>query len=143
MATAADIIKKLNLQPHPEGGWYAETWRADAKNSERPSGTSIYYLLEAGQYSHWHRIDATEIWHFYAGAPLRLSVYEEGSNPRAITLHNDFGVNAAPQMIIPPGVWQAAESLGTWTLVGCTVSPAFEFRNFELAPPDWAPPRTT
>ena len=133
------MIKLLDLAPHPEGGWYRETWRAAAKDGERAAGTAIYFLLEAGQRSHWHRVDATEIWHYYAGAPLRLSISLDGKKTNDITLGASLENGEAPQAIVPPHAWQSAECLGAWTLIGCTVSPAFEFDGFELAPPDWAP----
>lgn len=136
---AAAIIKALDLKPHPEGGWYAETWRADAGDGKRPSGTAIYYLLEKGQRSHWHRIDATEIWHFYAGAPLRLSVSTDGQTTEQVTLGADIGAGERPQLIVPPNAWQSAESLGDWTLVGCTVSPGFLFETFTMPPEGWSP----
>ena len=136
---AAEIIEALNLQPHPEGGWYAETWRADAEEGQRASGTAIYYLLEAGQRSHWHRIDAAETWHFYAGAPLTLSISTDGQPTERLTLGADIAAGERPQLIVPPNAWQSAESAGAWTLVGCTVSPGFIFETFEMAPKGWAP----
>lgn len=137
--SAKNIIDALGLAPHPEGGWYRETWRADAKPSRRASGTVIYFLLERGQRSHWHRVDATEVWHYYAGAPLRLELSEEGETVRTLTLGADLGAGQRPQAIVPENCWQAAESLGDWTLAGCTVSPGFEFDGFELAPEGWTP----
>ena len=137
--TADDIIAALGLQPHPEGGWFRETWRADASDGERASGTAIYYLLKAGERSHWHRIDAAEIWHFYAGAPLRLSLSQEGEARKDVVLGSDLAKGEAPQVALPPFCWQAAERLGEWTLVGCTVSPGFEFSGFEMAAKDWTP----
>ncbi len=137
--TADDIIAALKLQPHPEGGWFRETWRADAVGNTRASGTAIYYLLKAGERSHWHRVDATEIWHYYAGAPLKLSISEDGKTQEDLILGPDLSEGEAPQHIVPPHGWQAAQSLGEFTLVGCTVSPAFEFSGFEMAPPDWTP----
>ena len=134
-----EIIEKLGLEPHPEGGWFKETWRAEAKDGERPAGTAIYYLLKAGERSHWHRVDATEIWHYYAGAPLRLSLSKDGAKEETRILGPGLADGAAPQVIVPPHEWQAAQSLGDWTLVGCTVSPAFEFSGFEMAPEGWAP----
>ena len=135
-AAAVDaLIAILGLAPHPEGGWYTETWRAEAPDGGRPVGTAIYFLLAAGQRSHWHRVDATEIWHHYAGAPLRLEIH-----PDTVTLGPDLAAGQRPQAIVPPEVWQAAETTGAWTLVGCTVSPGFTFDGFELAPPGWAPP---
>jgi predicted cupin superfamily sugar epimerase len=136
---AKAIIEKLDLAPHPEGGWYRETWRADAAPNERAAGTAIYFLLEKGQRSHWHRVDSAEIWHYYAGASLRLDYSEDGKTVRSITLGSDLLKGETPQAIMPPNGWQSAESLGDWTLVGCTVSPGFEFKNFELAPLKWTP----
>lgn len=136
---ADDVVRMLDLKRHPEGGWYRETWRGEAADGERAPGTAIYYLLDFADRSHWHRIDAAEIWHYYAGAPLRLSLSSDGRNSRHQLLGPDLAQGHAPQIIIPPHVWQAAESLGPWTLVGCTVSPGFEFDRFELAPADWAP----
>ncbi len=131
--TADDIIATLRLQPHPEGGWYAETWRAD--DGPRPSGTAIYFLLKAGEKSHWHRVDAAEIWHFYAGSALWLRMAETEAGPvdtRLLTLDLSLG---RPQVIVPPNWWQSAETTGDFTLVGCTVSPGFQFEGFDLAPP--------
>ncbi|MBK0397584.1 cupin domain-containing protein [Limibaculum sp. M0105] len=143
MTTAPDLIRTLELQRHPEGGWYRETWRAEAAEGERAAGTAIYYLLEAGEVSHWHRVDAAEIWHWYAGAPLSLTVSANGHDAEATILGPEFATGQRPQRIVPQGWWQTACSLGAWTLVGCTVSPGFEFGGFELAPPDWRPtPRT-
>lgn len=137
--TASDIIERLKLEPHPEGGWFRETWRAETKDGARASGTAIYYLLKAGERSHWHRVDAAEIWHYYAGAPLKLSISEAGHSQKELILGPDLSKGEAPQLIVPPHAWQAAESLGSYTLVGCTVSPAFEFSGFEMAPENWAP----
>jgi hypothetical protein len=135
------IITELELRPHPEGGLFAETWRAQAGAGERPTGTAIYYLLRAGERSHWHRVDATEAWHFYAGDPLALSIAQGSGSERAVRhdLGTDLAAGQRPQIIVPAGDWQAAESLGAWSLVGCTVSPGFHFDGFELAPPDWQP----
>ena len=141
MEDSADVIERLGLQPHPEGGFYAETWRADAADGERAPGSAIYYLLRAGERSEWHRVDAAETWHYYAGDPLALSV-ADASGEVAATVH-DLGPDVLggekPQIVVPTGAWQAAVSRGAWTLVGCTVSPAFEFAGFELAAPDWKP----
>lgn len=135
MTEADRIIEHLNLSPHPEGGHYRETWRA-AEGTGRPAGTCIYFLLKAGEQSHWHRVDATEIWHYYAGAPLVLSMAETQSGPKADhRLGADLAKGESPQLIVPPHWWQAAQSTGDWTLVGCTVSPGFRFDGFELAPP--------
>ncbi|WP_425098511.1 cupin domain-containing protein [Tropicibacter sp. S64] len=131
---ADEIIRLLDLQPHPEGGHYRQTWIAPDKG-RRPAGTCIYFLLKAGERSHWHRVDAAEIWHFYAGAPLILSLSETAQGPRTdLPLGPDLLSGQRPQIIVPPHHWQAARSTGDWTLVGCTVSPAFRFEGFELAP---------
>lgn len=136
---AAAIIARLNLKPHPEGGHYAETYRHHAGPGQRGAMTAIYFLLQAGERSHWHRVDATEIWHYYAGAPLTLELSHDGKEIRAETLGPDLAHGQQPQIIVPANWWQAAESRGAWTLVGCTVGPAFEFSGFELAPKGWAP----
>jgi NADPH:quinone reductase-like Zn-dependent oxidoreductase len=133
------LVERLGLAPHPEGGWYRETWRHDAPAGERPAGTAIHYLLAAGQRSHWHRVDATEIWHHYAGDPLRLSVQGGDGAVGEVTLGPDVLAGQRPQVVVPAGAWQAAEPAGAWTLVGCTVSPGFTFEGFEMAPPGWAP----
>ncbi len=133
MTEATKIIAHLSLQRHPEGGWYRETWRHDAGAGVRGAGTAILFLLQRGERSAWHRVDATEIWHFYAGSPLRLSQGPSPLNASDAVLGPDVLAGQSPQLQVPPHVWQAAESLGDWTLVGCTVSPAFEFAGFELA----------
>jgi predicted cupin superfamily sugar epimerase len=133
------IVEKLGLRPHPEGGWYRETWRAEAADGERAAGTAIYYLLEAGQISRWHRVDASEIWHWYAGAALELTLSPDGRSPEAVVLGPLIGVGERPQILVPAGCWQSAASRGEFTLVGCTVSPGFEFDGFEMAPEGWAP----
>lgn len=138
--TSEDIIRLLNLQPHPEGGHYAETYRVASPAGQRSPGTAIYFLLQAGERSHWHRVDAAEIWHFYAGDPLELSLAaSDADKPVPHVLGRGLNEGERPQMIVPPHHWQAARSLGAWTLVGCTVSPGFEFAGFELAPPGWRP----
>lgn len=139
MTTARQIIETLGLVPHPEGGWYAETWRAEAAAGARPAGTAIYYLLQAGEFSHWHRVDAAEVWHFYAGAPLALTVSPNGHDAEAWRLGPEVLAGQRPQLIVPAGWWQCATSLGAYTLVGCTVAPGFTFEGFEMAPPDWRP----
>lgn len=136
---AIEIIRTLLMQPHPEGGHFVETWRDPDPPGGRGSGTAIYYLLQAGEVSHWHRVDATEIWHWYAGAPLALSLSEDGREMATHRLGPDFAAGQRPQVIVPTKCWQSAESLGTWTLVGCTVSPAFRFEGFEMAPSGWTP----
>ncbi len=128
----------LELSPHPEGGHYRETWRHENGNA-RGAGTSIYYLLEAGECSRWHRIDATETWHFYAGAPLELLSFVEGGELIRRVLGANLALGEQPQLQIQPNEWQSAASVGDWTLVGCTVSPAFDFERFELAPEGWKP----
>ena len=133
--TADEIIAKLGLEPHPEGGHFAETFRDAAPNDTgRAASTAIYYLLKAGEISRWHRVDAVEAWHFYAGSPLELRIgHWENGNVRHV-LGNDIGVSERPQIVVPANVWQSARSLGEWTLVGCTVAPGFEFSGFEMAP---------
>lgn len=131
---ADDIIRHLDLAPHPEGGWYRQTWVAD--NGPRPSGTAIYFLLKAGEVSHWHRVDAAEIWLYHAGAPLILRMAETDAGPAtAHLLGPDLAAGEAPQRVVPTHHWQSAESTGAWTLVSCTVSPGFQFEGFELAVP--------
>ncbi len=140
--TAEEIIELLGLAPHPEGGHYRQTWIADSTGDARAAGTCIYFLLKAGERSHWHRVDAAEIWHHYAGAPLELSIAAGDAGPREdFILGPDLASGARPQRIVPQGHWQAARSLGAWTLVGCTVSPAFRFEGFELAAPGFDIPR--
>jgi hypothetical protein len=139
--TAADIIASLELRPHPEGGYYRETFRdtkADAQG--RAFSTAIYFLLAHGEASQWHRIDATEIWHYYAGSPLTLRIALDGCAPHTVTLGPDIAAGERPQAIVPASAWQTAESTGDWTLVGCTVAPAFEFAKFEPALAGWQPP---
>ena len=132
--TAEEIINELGLAPHPEGGWFRETWVAN--DGPRPSGTCIYFLVQAGERSHWHKVDAAEIWHFYAGAPLVLRITETDAGPAVRhVLGPDLPAGQAPQIVVPEGHWQSAESTGAWTLVGCTVSPGFSFEGFELAAP--------
>lgn len=135
----AQIIALLELQPHPEGGHFRETWRAAAAPGERAAGTAIYYLLQAGEISRWHRVDADEIWHWYAGSPLALSLSPDGRSPETVHLGPDLASGERPQLLVPAGAWQSATSLGPWTLVGCTVSPGFMFEGFELAPEGWRP----
>ncbi len=137
---AKQIIEALEMEPHPEGGWFVETWRQATDGTDRASGTAIYFLLQAGKGSHWHRVDSTEIWHYYAGHPLRLDTAADDRGPvDHRILGPDIEAGQRPQLIVEEGHWQSAESLGEFTLVGCTVSPGFEFDGFELAPPGWAP----
>ncbi len=141
---AAEIIDRLGLVAHPEGGWYRETWRsevtcADGADGDRPAGTAIYFLLIADETSDWHRIDATEMWHHYAGAPLELWISHDGIERELHVLGPDLTAGDHPQVVVPPGAWQAASTRGDYTLVGCTVVPGFTFDHFELAPPGWEP----
>ena len=138
--SAEALIAELGLSPHPEGGWYCETWRAEAPEGERASATAILFLLEAGQRSHWHKVDATEIWLFHAGSPLRLDLAASGAGPvRSAWLGVDVAAGEQPQLRVEPGEWQAAEAVAGWALVSCVVSPGFSFDGFELAPPGWSP----
>ncbi|WGW03155.1 cupin domain-containing protein [Tropicibacter oceani] len=134
---ADEIIQLLRLSPHPEGGHYRQTWVDDTATG-RAAGTCIYFLLKGDERSHWHRVDATEIWHYYAGAPLILSLSATEAGPRRDhTLGPDLLAGQRPQIIVPADHWQAARSTGDWTLVGCTVSPGFTFDGFTLAAPDF------
>jgi predicted cupin superfamily sugar epimerase len=137
--TADQIIQQLNLSPHPEGGWYRQTWQAE--NEGRATGTCIYFLLKADERSHWHRVDATEIWLYHAGAPLVLSMATHDAGPAQDHLLTPDLTAGAPQLIVPEGHWQAARSTGDYTLVSCTVSPGFQFDGFELAAPGFDIPR--
>lgn len=136
--TAAEIVALLELQPHPEGGWFRETFRDEGEG--RATSTAIYYLLAEGQVSAWHRVDAAEVWHFYVGAPLELEV-SDGKGLTTWRLGPDVAAGEQPQAVVLPGHWQSARSTGEWTLVGCTVAPGFEFSGFEMAPPGWTPQR--
>ena len=139
-SSAADIIRLLELQPHPEGGHFREMFRDPCQMKGRSVSTAIYYLLRKGERSHWHRVDAAEVWHHYAGAPLALHVAEnEKAKPATNVLGKNLTAGERPQVVVAEGYWQAAESLGEWTLVGCTVAPGFEFSGFELARKDWSP----
>jgi uncharacterized protein len=137
--SAADIIRALDLKPHPEGGHYRETFRHVPPEGGRGAMTAIYYLLQQGEVSAWQRVDAAEIWHFYSGAPLTLSLSTDGRTTETVTLGPDIARGQRPQATVPPGCWQSARSGGAWTLVGCSVSPAFEFAGFEMAPKGWQP----
>ncbi|MEI9922789.1 MAG: cupin domain-containing protein [Bradyrhizobium sp.] len=137
--SAADIIARLDLKPHPEGGHYRETFRdVNTDTDGRSHSTAIYFLLARGERSHWHRIDAVEAWHYYAGSALILQIADHDGQ-RSIRLGADLAAGEQPQAIVPPQAWQAAESTGEWTLVGCTVAPGFDFVKFELAPKGWEP----
>ncbi|NRB18447.1 MAG: cupin domain-containing protein [Rhodobacteraceae bacterium] len=131
--TAQEIIARLDLHPHPEGGWYRQTWQAE--NEGRATGTCIYFLLAANERSHWHRVDATEIWLFHCGAPLVLSLAPTDRGPARDHMLSPDLREGEPQILVPKGHWQAARSTGDYTLVSCTVSPGFQFDGFELAPP--------
>ena len=137
--TADEIIAKLGLTPHPEGGHYRQTWIAEGGG--RASGTCIYFLLKAGEASHWHRVDATEIWLYHAGAPLILSVSESDEGPARDLLLTPDLAEGEPQLVVPKGAWQAARTTGDFTLVSCTVSPGFQFEGFFLAEPGFDIPR--
>jgi uncharacterized protein len=139
--TAADVIRLLDLKPHPEGGHFRETFR-DARQvaGGRAASTGIYFLLAGGERSHWHRLDAAEVWHWHAGAPLTLELAAHDYGPvTRVALGADLAAAQRPQAIVPAHVWQAAASLGEWTLAGCTMAPGFEFAGFELAPEGWNP----
>ena len=136
---AEEVVRLLGLTPHPEGGFYRETLRDAGANGHRAASTAIYYLLREGEASAWHRVvDASEVWHHYAGAPLELTM-SPGRGRTMIRLGSDFAAGEQPQGVVPAGVWQTARTLGGWTLVGCTVAPAFEFSSFEMAPHGWEP----
>jgi predicted cupin superfamily sugar epimerase len=138
--TADDIVARLGLKPHPEGGWFAETFRDNA-GGDRGHSTAIYFLLKQGEQSAWHRVrDAAEVWHFYAGAPLSLEIAgPDGDGRQERVLGSDLEADQRPQHVVPANWWQRARSLGAWTLVGCTVSPGFDFAAFEMAEPNWEP----
>ena len=138
---ASQVIEALGLQPHPEGGWFRETFRDQAESGGRAASTAIFYLLERGQVSAWHRVnDAVEVWHHYAGCPLRLSLAAPGEPAAIQVLGPHLFAGQTPQVVVPSGWWQSAEPLGDWTLVGCTVAPGFEFASFEMAPEGFSPP---
>src|ERR1700682_883090 len=139
--SAAEVIRLLDLAPHPEGGHFREIFRDQHKlESGRAASTAIYFLLAAGERSHWHRVDAVEVWHFYASAPLALEIARSDKDTvERLVLGNTLAAGERPQIVVPARAWQAAESLGDWTLVGCTVAPGFEFSGFELAPKGWRP----
>ena len=137
---AVQVIEALGLEPHPEGGWFRETFRDEATGGGRAASTAIFYLLEAGQVSAWHRVtDAVEVWHHYAGGPLQLRLAAPSGPPRPQVLGPDIFSGQTPQVVVPAGWWQSAKPLGAWTLVGCTVAPGFEFASFEMAPAGWEP----
>ena len=138
--TAQDIIRMLDLQPHPEGGHFRETFRDSQQiGAGRATSTAIYYLLARGDRSHWHRLDAVEVWHWYAGAPLQLEIAASGGRIERITLGGDIAAGLRPQAVVPAKTWQAAQTTGDWTLLGCTLAPGFDFAKLELAPEGWSP----
>jgi uncharacterized protein len=138
--TASDVIRLLDLKPHPEGGHFRETIRDLHTADSRAHSTGIYFLLAAGERSHWHKVDAMEVWHYYAGAALTLEIAPSIEGPiERVKLGPDLTAGERPQAAVPAQAWQAAESQGDWTLVGCTVAPGFDFAGFELAPPDFSP----
>ena len=140
MTDARALIQALDLQPHPEGGWYRETWRADAAEGERASATAILFLLQAGERSHWHKVDATELWLFHSGSGLQMLTAASDAGPvEHVRLGADVLAGEQPQLRVPPGHWQAAEADRGWALVSCIVSPGFEFDGFTLAAPRWRP----
>jgi predicted cupin superfamily sugar epimerase len=140
MTDVTDLVTRLALAPHPEGGWYCETWRAAAEGTARGAGTSILFLLEGGQRSHWHRVDASELWLFQAGTALTLST-ADADRVTSIRLGVDVAAGESPQHVVAPHQWQSAQAGAGWCLVACVVVPAFRFEGFELAPPGWSPGR--
>lgn len=136
---AREIVRMLDLKPHPEGGWYGETFRSQAAPGERAAMSLIWFLLEADQVSAWHQVDADEAWFWHAGAPLVLTVSGDGKSAHAVRLGPDLRAGERAQAIVPAHAWQTAESLGAWTLVSCAVAPAFVFDGFRMAPPHWRP----
>jgi uncharacterized protein len=139
--SAADVIRLLDLKPHPEGGHYRETFRDDRGDGVRAASTAIYFLLAEGEVSRWHRVDAAEVWHWHAGAALALSIAPPDGVAVDILLGADLAAGERPQGVVPPGCWQSARSRGAWTLVGCTVAPGFVFEKFEMAAEGFSPPR--
>ena len=136
---AAEVIALLELERHPEGGWYRQTFADPGRQDARHLSTAIYYLLEGHDLSAWHRVDAAEIWHWHAGAPLKLRLSREGNSIDEHILGPDLRAAERPQVIVPRHCWQTAKSLGDWTLVGCTVAPGFQFSGFEMAEANWEP----
>jgi len=137
--TADEVIAHLKLAPHPEGGWYRETFKDEPGHQGRPHSTAILFLLKAGEVSRWHRVDVAEMWHWYGGAPLMLEVADESGTRHELRLGPNLLQGEHPQGLVPARAWQSARSLGAWTLVGCTVAPGFDFAGFELAPQGWEP----
>lgn len=137
--TASEVVALLGMEPHPEGGFYKQTFADTLNSTGRPHSTLIYYLLSDRQTGAWHRVDAAEVWHWYAGAPMRLDISRDGKLVSAHALGNDLAAGERPQLVIPGNAWQRAACLGDWTLVGCTVAPGFQFSKFEQAEPGWEP----
>jgi len=135
---ATRVIQELGMEPHPEGGWFVETFR-DPQPDGRGYSTAIYYLLQQTEHSRWHRVDASEVWHFYAGAPLRLEMWRDGIGIEAYILGAGLDQGERPQIVVPAGRWQSARTLGAWTLAGCTVAPGFSYEGYELAREGWLP----
>ena len=139
LPSAEEIIELLDLKPHPEGGHFRETWRDSDSREGRSAGTAIFFLLREGEVSHWHRVDAAEIWHWYGGAALDLRIAPADGPSSGFVLGGDLLADQRPQLVVPKDHWQSARSLGAWTLSGCTVAPGFEFSGFEMAPKGWEP----
>ncbi|MES2119999.1 MAG: cupin domain-containing protein [Pseudomonadota bacterium] len=142
--TAEDLIAALDLQPHPEGGWYRESWRAETIGGQRAAASAVYYVMQPGQRSHWNRVDADEIWLWHAGDPIDVSVAESDAGPvRTTRLGGDIAAGDQPQLVVPAGRWESAQPAGDgqagYSLISCVVAPAFEFSGFELAEPGWSP----
>jgi predicted cupin superfamily sugar epimerase len=138
---ARRLIESLELSPHPEGGWFRETWRmAPSQTGDRDAATAILFLLEKGQRSHWHRVDANELWLFHAGSPVLLETAASAeAEVSAVRLGADVLAGQQPQHLVPAGAWQAASAEEGWALVACVVVPGFRFDGFELATPGWRP----
>jgi len=139
LTEAERLVRELELSPHPEGGHYRETFRDASGSEDRALSTAIYFLLQKGEVSRWHRVDAAEVWHYHRGAPLQLKVAADGAPVKRFILGADIERGERPQVVVPPHTWQSARSLGDYTLVGCTVAPGFEFSKFELADENFAP----
>lgn len=137
--SAAEVVALLGLEPHPEGGFFRQTFADAADATGRPFSTLIYYLLTERQAGAWHRVDSAEVWHFYAGAPMTLRISQDGKSVSEHALGTDLAAGERPQLVIPPHAWQQAICLGDWSLVGCTVAPGFQFSSFEMAEPGWEP----
>lgn len=138
--SAKQVVDIMKMQPHPEGGFYVETFRDEVTDANgRAASTLIYFLLPQGVLSRWHKVDAVETWHWYAGSPLELSISADGKTKETLILGSNLLAGECPQGIVPRDGWQQAQSLGAWTLVGCTVAPGFQFEGFEMAPEGWEP----